>query len=201
MSEIASWNEARLRSDVPANIDWMAFSRSLADCVAHGLAYPVASYIVAQRDRLSETAVPLSASTQLPLRDYFSTADLERIRIVRADPLPIPDPFFYPALRWFRLDLPEPSLTEAITFDDLIASRDVMTPRLLFHELVHTVQYRLLGVKGFAHLYVRGFLAGGGYDGIPLERVAFELDGRFGAGERPFSVEAEVRNWLSRGRY
>jgi hypothetical protein len=146
-----------------------------------------------------EAATPLSASAKLQFRDYFSPSDLERVLVVQADPLPIPDPPFYPALRWLRLDLPEPSLTEAITFDDLIASRDLMSSRLLFHELVHTVQYRLLGVKRFAHLYVRGFLAGGGYNCIPLESCAFELDRRFGDGGHPFSVEAEVQKWVLRG--
>ena len=53
------------------------------------------------------------------------------------------------------------------------------TPALMFHELVHVVQYRELGVKKFSELYVRGFLDTGEYLSIPLERVAYHLEGLF----------------------
>lgn len=39
----------------------------------------------------------------------------------------------------------------------------------VFHELVHVIQYEKLGLVQFANKYVRGFLNGGSYDGIPLE--------------------------------
>src|SRR2546429_7268300 len=48
--------------------------------------------------------------------------------------------------------------------------------RSLFHELVHAEQYRQLGVGRFAELYIRGFLSGGGYDGIPLEVNAYRSE-------------------------
>jgi hypothetical protein len=38
---------------------------------------------------------------------------------------------------------------------------------------------RQLGIPRFAELYVRGFLSGGGYDGIPLEINAYDLCGKF----------------------
>ena len=48
----------------------------------------------------------------------------------------------------------------------------------------------------FADLYVRGFLSGGGHDGIPLEINAYGLGGRFERSPRLlFSVEAEVTRW------
>jgi len=54
---------------------------------------------------------------------------------------------------------------------------------LLFHELVHVVQYEHLGQRGFFREYVRGWaLAGLRYREIPLERDAYELQGRFDAG-------------------
>jgi len=68
--------------------------------------------------------------------------------------------------------------------------------------LVHVEQYRQLGVPRFAGLYVRGFLNGGGYDGIPLEMNAYELGGRFEADPaRKFSVEEEVTAWVKAGRF
>jgi hypothetical protein len=64
----------------------------------------------------------------------------------------------------------------AITLVDVIAYPEKMNRRILFHELVHAVQYRVLGLRQFARLYVTGFLNGGGYEGIPLERQAYELE-------------------------
>jgi hypothetical protein len=78
----------------------------------------------------------------------------------------------------------------------------VLSDGLRFHELVHVEQYRQLGVRRFAELYVRGFLDGGGYEGIPVEINAYELGGRFEANPaRKFSVQEEVANWVKAGRF
>jgi hypothetical protein len=172
------------------------FSRWATDGIAAVVGPLVAQYIRAQRDRLALTATPLSAVSKLRLRQHFSDADLERVRIVQADPLPIPDPPFYPLLRRLGLDVPEPSLVEAITFDNVIAARETMGLPLLFHEMVHVVQYRRLGVKTFARLYVRGYFAAGGYHGIPLERCALEMEQRYLTTKEPFDVGAEVTKWI-----
>ena len=89
---------------------------------------------------------------------------------------------------------------EAITFDDVVVFHDAPTPQLIFHELVHVTQYRLLGVAEFARLYVIGYLHGG-YEGTPLEKCAYELDGRFIMGGKPFDVEQEVRAWIEGKRF
>jgi hypothetical protein len=156
----------------------------------------VARYIQTQRNRLVHSATPLPEETKLRLRQHFSDHDLDRVCIVQADPLPIPNPPFYPLLRLLQLDLPEPALTQAITFLDLIATRQPMSLALAFHELVHIVQVRLLGLDRFARLYVLGFFAEGGYHAIPLERCAYELERRFVAEKEPFDTEAEVLKWI-----
>ncbi|PYV63723.1 MAG: hypothetical protein DMG97_36950 [Acidobacteria bacterium] len=62
-------------------------------------------------------------------------------------------------------------------------------------------QYRQLGIPRFAQLYVRGFLDGGGYEAIPLERNAYALEDRFRTGpRRGFAVQEEVANWAAEGR-
>lgn len=157
----------------------------------------VARYITAQRDRLAPLAKPLSEVTKLRLRQHFSDHDLDRVRIVQVDPLPIPNPPIYPLLRLLNLDAPEPRLTEAITFIDLIATRQPISLQLACHELSHVVQYRLLGLDRFAQLYVRGFFEGGGYHGIPLERCAYALEQRFVLEKQPFDVDAEIGKWIS----
>jgi hypothetical protein len=84
----------------------------------------------------------------------------------------------------------------------VVVAQQKFTPELLFHELVHVEQYRQLGIERFASLYVRGFLAGGGYDGIPLELNAYSLGERFArdpAGR--FSVSEVVAEWVRGNRF
>jgi len=84
----------------------------------------------------------------------------------------------------------------------LVASHVPFTDALLFHELVHVEQYRQLGIPRFAELYARGFLRGGGYDGIPLEVNAHTLGGRYESNPaQQFAVTDEVRRWITEGRF
>lgn len=68
------------------------------------------------------------------------------------------------------------------------------TPReldVLFHELVHTVQWDVLGGRRFLSRYVREVLGRGYADESGLEGMARAMTGRFLLGER-FDVRAEV---------
>jgi hypothetical protein len=70
----------------------------------------------------------------------------------------------------------------------------------MFHELVHAVQYEILGLDEFSRHYVRGIVEGDfDYYRIPLEVMAYDLDRRFA--DNPgaeFSVLDEVRGLLRR---
>lgn len=74
--------------------------------------------------------------------------------------------------------------------------------QLLFHEMVHVVQYDVLGIDGFIDRYLRGWAAGGcRYRAIPLEEDAYAIEAMFTAGRRrPFSVREEVERRLAVGR-
>jgi hypothetical protein len=168
----------------------------------------VAEYIRTQRELYYSRSVSLSFSELWS--KFFSATDLTRIRAVQAgasaesDKLAwvgrVPNPPFYSDLEALGFTgLPDFSTMPAITFDDVVVFHEALTPQLIFHELVHVVQYRLLGVDEFARLYVRGYLQGG-YAGTPLEICAYELDGRFIMGSVGFDVEAEVRAWIENGR-
>jgi hypothetical protein len=99
-------------------------------------------------------------------------------------------------------NLPDFRLMAAITFGNVVVSHQQFTDGLLFHELVHVEQYRQLGIPQFSGLYVRGFLSGGGYDGIPLEINAYALGTRFETSPRQqFSVSDEVSEWIRQGRF
>ena len=69
---------------------------------------------------------------------------------------------------------------------------------IIAHELVHVVQYKLLGLPEFGHRYVQGWAENGReYEAIPLEIEAYKLQAQFENPDRtPFSVEAAVRSQL-----
>jgi len=85
-------------------------SRLMAGVGATVVGPMVARYVRNQRDKLIELATPLPEVSKLRLRQHLGDDDLDRVRIVQADPLPIPNPPLYPLLRWLKLDLPEPAL-------------------------------------------------------------------------------------------
>jgi hypothetical protein len=99
-------------------------------------------------------------------------------------------------------NMPDLSAIAGITFMDVIVHSERLSDALLFHELVHVVQYEVLGLRRFAGYYVRGFLTSGSYDDIPLERQAYSLGHRFEQRPREgFSVLEEVREWQASGRF
>ena len=162
------------------------------------LGYGIARYIEYQRDRWHGRGVLLSNALRAWLDGCFAGEDMARVRIVENARLPIPNPPGYGHLRrWTRLDLPDPESVAAITFDHVVLARRPVSSSLLFHEMVHVTQFRLLGVRRFSEQYARGFRETRSYEHIPLEACAFELENRFLCGDRPLNVEAEVRRRLN----
>ena len=97
-------------------------------------------------------------------------------------------------------NLPSFEEVAAITFIDVVVHNAPLTDAITFHELVHVEQYRQLGLEEFSHRYIKGFLKGGSYEQIPLEKHARELEQRYSAEpDRPFSVETEVREAIAAG--
>ena len=133
---------------------------------------------------------------------FFPTDLLHRVRL--ATPAqPLRPPRIQTLATIFGMEtLLTPEATAAITFNHVIAHFGSLSLRTLFHELVHVEQYKQLAVRGFARLYVRGFLRTGAYESIPLEVHAYELDGRYAANPAlRFSVRDEVRRWIEEGTY
>ena len=163
----------------------------------------VADYINNQRASFNPNSQPLSAAQRIAMAGFFSTELLDTARLVMLNNGRVTNPPFYPNLLAMGFgNLPDFSLMAAITFCDVVVSHEAFTDRLLFHELVHVEQYRQLGVPEFSSLYVRGYLSGGGYEGIPLEVNAYTLDARFhNAPAAQFHVANEVRSWITEGRF
>jgi hypothetical protein len=177
----------------------------LDDSQIVGITREVARYIESQRQIYRPEAVPLDQNGRAAMQAFFPPACLEATRLALLSDHRVTNPPFYGQLIKMGFDaitLPDFRRMTAITFVDTVVSHALFTYRLLFHELVHVVQYEKLGWAEFAAKYVRGFLSGGSYEAIPLERNAYELDARFAAApSKHFSVEAEVEAWIREGRF
>jgi len=160
-------------------------------------------WVETQRDKYRSSARNLTQAEKSEFRPFFEPEilDFARIKTVSV----IKNPGFYSGLR----DLNTSQLLDfrsaaGITFRDtiLISERYVrtdsrMTP-LVFHELVHVVQYAVLEVQGFITRYVRSWFENGlDYYGISLETQAYALQQRYEENPRQgFPVKDEVRQNL-----
>ena len=160
----------------------------------------VAGYIADQRQIYRPKAERLSHKHRRQLERFFPPEVLSSVRVIRGK---AGVPAFYRRLSAMGIgNAPSFSDMAAVTFQDVVLHLEALTPRLLFHELVHAVQYRHLGLEGFAERYVNGFLTGGSYAGIPLEKQAYELEARFAAKPAEgFSVEQDVGERIRRREF
>ncbi len=180
----------------------MDFQAFIPQLVSWGI-----EWVKSQRDLHRPAARSLTVKEKAGLSQFFDAAPLE---VARVDWLHlISDPPFYADIRRIYPQLPliPFSNMSGITFADtiLLASRgvhhDPPAAGLLFHELVHVVQYEIMGIEPFITRYARGYFEHGSvYEGIPLERHAYELQARYERAQATgFSVRAEVLQ--KRGAY
>lgn len=163
----------------------------------------VAQYISGQRAKYLPTAVLLSKEQKTAMEGFFTSELLDGTRLLTLIEERVVNPDFYPMLVTLGFtNLPDQSKMAAITFSDTVVAHVPFNNDLLFHELVHVEQYRQLGIATFAELYVRGFLSGGGYEGIPLEQNAYSLEARYAHNPATsFSVADEVATWIAEKRF
>jgi hypothetical protein len=167
------------------------------------LAENAGHWIESQRAQHRVHADPLPDTTLAALSGFFEKGTLDRTRIRHVPSIENP-PFykeFEEAGEAFPLDF---TVWAAITFGDVILVNGEQVPgppshSVVFHEMVHVVQYDELGIHQFARRYVTPFVQSRfNYMSIPLESVAFDLQGRFEerSGD-PFSAEEEIRSRIS----
>lgn len=152
-----------------------------------------------QRARHRPVGRALSANEKTKLAPFFENEILDDVR--PSDVPVIQNPPFYAALSARGIPIPlDFTLMSGITSDDTILMSQLcpVAPAsqlgLLFHELVHVVQFRRAGIEGFVERYVLGWAENNfSYERIPLEVQAYALDARFsGQPVSGFSVRAEV---------
>ncbi|HET9837974.1 MAG TPA: hypothetical protein VFR84_07045 [Candidatus Angelobacter sp.] len=171
--------------------------KNLSPAMVSQLAAMVESYISDSRKQYASQAVSLTEAQRAAMQPFFPADVLDRVRLCVLHNGRVPNPSMYSMAKMMGIrNLPDFSGMAAITFVDVLVSHEEFTHDLLFHELVHAVQYAQLGVKEFAARYVNGFIQGGSYEEIPLEKNAYSLEGRFSADpSQVFSVADEVRRW------
>jgi hypothetical protein len=125
------------------------------------------------------------------LSGYFSRELLASAKVVPVEVVPTP-PLTAMGLPEFA-DF-ENMTANGITYLDTFFVRDDLADneRLHFHELIHVIQWRLLGAERFLMTYADG-LTQYGYRHSPLERMAFMAETYYESTDRPFSMEEFVR--------
>jgi hypothetical protein len=171
--------------------------KNLSPTMVSQLAAMVENYISSSREKYAPQAVPLSDSQRVAMQPFFPAAVLDSARLCVLRGTRVPNPSMYSMAKMMGIsNLPDFSGMAAITFVDVIVAHEDFTGALLFHELVHVAQYAQMDVKEFAARFVNGFIQGGSYEEIPLEKMAHALESRFSQDSgNPFSVDDEVRRW------
>ena len=161
------------------------------------LAAMVENYISSSREKYAPQAVPLTDAQRAAMSPFFASGVLDSARLCVLRGTRVPNPSMYAMAKMMGINnLPDFSGMEAITFVDVIVAHEDFTDALLFHELVHVAQYAQMDMKEFAARFVNGFIQGGSYEEIPLEKQAHALESRFSQDSGvPFSVDDEVRQW------
>jgi hypothetical protein len=152
---------------------------------------------------ISETLAAHAASAKtvasvrfkrLPL--YFPQELLDTTKFVSVARVPTP-PLSSIGLQRFR-DF-ERADFEGITYMDTIFLKRTRASdeQLHFHELIHVVQWRLMGPERFLKLYADG-LEKFGYWDSPLERMAYSAASEFWRSKQGFDAQGLVLRELTR---
>jgi hypothetical protein len=163
----------------------------------------ISAFFRQQREHYLASALPLNNRQKALMWPYFSADLLDRARIVELHGARVPEPALFAEARTLGfLNLPEFAHLPSLTFLDVVVFGDRITERALFHGLVHSVQFEMLGVERYADLFVRSFVQTKLHFSVPLEAHAFALESKFACTPASrFSVEEKVRLWIDQGRY
>jgi hypothetical protein len=171
--------------------------KNLPSAMIAQLVNMVEEYVTSSRKKYAPQAVPLIAAQRAAMQPFFSATVLDSARLCVLHGTRISNPSMYPMAKMMGIrNLPDFAGMVAITFVNVIVSHQEFTDVLLFHELVHVAQYSQMDIKEFASRFVNGFIQGGSYEEVPLEKMAHEMESRFSQNPTQiFSVDDEVRQW------
>ena len=128
---------------------------------------------------------------RLPL--YFTQQTLASTKVVLADRLPMPPLSSMGLTRFAEFERGD---FDGINLDTLfLKPTQANNEKMHFHELVHVIQWQLLGPDRFLSLYASG-LECFGYRQSPLEAMAYEAEKAFASSTAIFDVEKMVAERL-----
>ena len=144
----------------------------------------------------------LTVEERLALRGYYDQRILGKVRVATVDR--ISNPPFYNELKASGNPTIDISGAAGIAFIDCVVIQKTLERHsvswnsILFHELVHIMQFDILGPERHLELYLRGWMNSGyEYHRIPMETQAQRLESRFSRKEPPFSVREIVEQELA----
>jgi hypothetical protein len=139
-------------------------------------------------------AKPVASFGFRRLPDYYDVQLLASSKAVVVPRVPMP-PLSAMGLERFR-DFERMNAGGMTFFDTYFVRADQAHDESLhFHELIHVIQWRLLGPEQFLALYADG-LERFGYRKSPLEEMAFRLQHRFQREANAFNVEAACQSLI-----
>lgn len=125
---------------------------------------------------------------------FYSEEFLSSCKYVVVDEIPKPD---FPILRTLGLggflDMDAAGITYGDTY--FVKAGSEVLDHLHFHELVHVIQWRILGIEGFVRRYITEMLKHGYLD-APLEKMAYSMEDSYKASEKVFDVEETVQRLI-----
>ncbi len=131
-------------------------------------------------------AQPVASMPFARLPQYFDRNLLETVKFIATDRLPMPP---LTAIGLKRFAAFEQGTFDGITYlDRYFIKKTLVTEETLhFHELIHVIQWRVLGPERFLAAYANG-LDRFGYENSPLEKMAYDAEALFKASSAIFDA-------------
>lgn len=145
------------------------------------------------------TAATVASAGFARLPEYFGQALLNEAQFVVVAKVPVP-PLAQIGLTSAEFMHFEQMEALGITYRQTFFVRKDAAQReaLFFHELIHVVQWKLLGAEEFLKRYAAG-LAEFGYRNSPLEVMAYVAEERFSESREVFDAVRYVKEELAKG--
>ncbi len=130
----------------------------------------------------------------LEFSGYYPSAFLSNSYFVVVDEIPKPNfPELYQAGLGKFIDMDVAGITYKNTYFIKLFYEDDRP--LHFHELVHVLQWKILGAEGFIQRYIKE-IQKYGYQSAPLEKMAYSLQNQFMAKGKAISMPEYVQQIL-----
>jgi hypothetical protein len=151
---------------------------------------PLLEWIRSTLDANAHARQSVSSRGFSRLPQYFTKQTLVTTKVVIVDPLPVP-PLASMGLTRFADFLPVTPMALLTSTPFFLKPAQSENENVYFHELIHVIQWRLLGPDRFLLAYADG-LECFGYRQSPLEAMAYDAESEFASSTLIFNAEKLV---------